>query len=188
MDGAGTGQAGGEKNGILIEIALARSRWADAEKTVCGLAVRRLPVRLRADGDRLEAELAAGALYPGGDLAAIGDEDGIEGAESGEGERWKIPNIGATTMWPSVSAGASTAPPGRWASAAGSCRGSLSPAAAGCAKGGDDRQMRIRSPASVISNSEIRERETRSINAFSLASSIPGRGLSVRRAGRPARC
>src|SRR3954467_756993 len=80
MDGARTGQARRQKDGILIEIALGSTRRADAEKAVGGAAVRRFPVRLGADRDCLQAELAAGALNPGCDLAAIGDEDGIEAA------------------------------------------------------------------------------------------------------------
>ncbi len=80
MNGARTGEMCCQKDGILIEIALGGTRRADAEKAVCGLAVRRFPVGLGADGDRLQAELAAGALDPDCDLATIGDQNGIEAA------------------------------------------------------------------------------------------------------------
>ena len=59
------------------QIAFARRRRADVHRLV-GLAhVQRLGVGIGIDRDRADAERARGADDPAGDLAAVGDEEGL---------------------------------------------------------------------------------------------------------------
>ena len=58
-----------------VQVALGRRRLADADRLVGELEVRGVGVGGGIDARRLDAQLAAGADDPQGDLAAVGDED-----------------------------------------------------------------------------------------------------------------
>ena len=78
MHGLGAGDLAGRHDGRDVEIAVARRRRADAHALIGQAHMHRLFIRGRMDGDRLDAELAAGAQHAQRDLAAIGDEDFVE--------------------------------------------------------------------------------------------------------------
>ena len=78
MDRLGVGHLGGGDDRRHVEVALRGRRRADADRLVGELHVLRVAVGLRIDDDRLDAELAAGALDAQGDLAAVGDQDLLE--------------------------------------------------------------------------------------------------------------
>ena len=54
-------------------------RGAEADRLVGQVHVRRARVGVGVDGDRAQAQLLGGAQDPDGDLAAVGDEEGVEG-------------------------------------------------------------------------------------------------------------
>ena len=86
MDRVGAGDLGRGDEARNVEIRLARRRGADADVVVGEAHVQRLAVGLGIDGDRLNAELAAGADDAQRDLAAIGDQNFLK-HQSGTGVR-----------------------------------------------------------------------------------------------------
>ena len=78
MNRLGAGQLRRFDDPVAAQIALARRRRPDEHRFV-GLAhVRRARVGVGVDGDRRDAQLAAGADDPQRDLAAVGDQDLLE--------------------------------------------------------------------------------------------------------------
>ncbi len=75
MDGVRARLRAAWSRAVDVEVAVARVRRPDADRLVGQPDVERLLVGGRVDGDGAEAELAAGADHPDGDLAAVGDED-----------------------------------------------------------------------------------------------------------------
>ena len=69
------GDLGGGDDARDVEIGLGRRGGADADRLVGQLQIRRVLVGGGIDDGRLDAQLAAGADDPQGDLAAVGDED-----------------------------------------------------------------------------------------------------------------
>src|SRR5262249_50402176 len=61
-----------------VEVALPRRRGAQAHRLVASLEVKRLRVRVRVHGHRLDAERARRSRHPAGDLPAVRDEDLFE--------------------------------------------------------------------------------------------------------------
>ena len=55
----------------------ADGRRADIPCLVGEIDVQGVAIELRIDGDRVEAEIAGGANHANGDLASVGDENGI---------------------------------------------------------------------------------------------------------------
>ena len=86
VDRVGAGDLGGGDQARNVEIRLARRRRADADVVVGEANVERLAIGLGVHGDRLHAELAAGADDAQRDLAAVGDEDFLE--HPGRGAGW----------------------------------------------------------------------------------------------------
>ena len=84
MDRVGAGDLGGGDDARNVEIRLARRRRADADVVVGEAHVQRFAIGLGVDGDRLHAELAAGADDAQRDLAAIGDQDLVEHSSSSD--------------------------------------------------------------------------------------------------------
>src|SRR5436190_2552891 len=76
----GAGDLAGRHDRGNIEIAVARRRRADAHALIVEPDMHRFFIRGRMDGDRMDAEFAAGAHDAKGDLAAIGDEDLVKHA------------------------------------------------------------------------------------------------------------
>src|SRR5262249_36614546 len=75
MDGFDSRFPGGAENTLDVEVALAGGRRPDRDRGV-GLAhVGPVGIDLRMDGDRSDAEGAAGANDAAGDLAPIRDQD-----------------------------------------------------------------------------------------------------------------
>ncbi|GAC1460296.1 MAG: hypothetical protein NVSMB8_10650 [Candidatus Limnocylindrales bacterium] len=62
-----------------VQVRVAGRRRADADRLIGGMDRQAVGVGLAIDDDRLDPELAAGADDPESDLAAVGDEDLIEG-------------------------------------------------------------------------------------------------------------
>ena len=67
----------------MLQVRSRAGARADAHVVVGEAHVQRLAVGLGVHGDRLDAELAAGADDAQRDLAAIGDQDLLEHARSG---------------------------------------------------------------------------------------------------------
>ncbi len=61
-----------------VQVALARSRRADADRRVGEARVQRVAIRLGKDGDRAQAQPPRGADDTAGDLAAIGNQDALQ--------------------------------------------------------------------------------------------------------------
>ena len=66
------------EDGVGVEVALGRGLAAERVRLVGVADVQRVAVELGVDGDGGDAELAAGAHDPDGDLAAVGDQDFAE--------------------------------------------------------------------------------------------------------------
>ena len=79
VDRLGAGVEGGLDDGVDPQVALGRRRRAEADRDVGQPDVGRRGVRVAVDRDGLDAQLAAGADDPDGDLAAVGDQDAPEG-------------------------------------------------------------------------------------------------------------
>ena len=60
-----------------VQIGLSRRRPAQRERLVGDPDVQRVPVRVGVDGDRAQTGVPAGAGDADGDLAAVGDQDGV---------------------------------------------------------------------------------------------------------------
>ena len=80
MNRVGAGDLRRAQHGRDAEVAVGAARRADADVFVGEPHVQGVLVGLRIDRDGLDAELAAGADHPQGDLAAVGDEDFLEHA------------------------------------------------------------------------------------------------------------
>ena len=77
MNGVAAGRgAGGDERGN-VQVALGRGAAARWDGVVGQADVEGVAVGRRVDGDRLDAELAAGADDADGDLAAVGDQDAL---------------------------------------------------------------------------------------------------------------
>ncbi len=63
---------------IRIQIGFPRRGRTNADRLVCVLYVKRIPIRLRIYGNGLNAELFAGSHDAYGDLAAVGNQDLID--------------------------------------------------------------------------------------------------------------
>ena len=75
VDGVGAGGARGVDQQVGAQVGVGR-RGAGQPDGAVGLArVRAVGVRVGVDGDGADAEVAAGAEDPAGDLAAVGDQD-----------------------------------------------------------------------------------------------------------------
>ena len=78
MDGLGARAARGVDETRRMQVALAGGGRSDALRPVRGSHVQGVFIRLGVDGDRLDAQGAAGADDAECDLAAIGDQDPVE--------------------------------------------------------------------------------------------------------------
>ena len=78
VDGAGARLLDGGEDGVDVEVRVLGRRRADEHGLVGVADVRRVPVRLRVDGDGAHPEALARAHDAAGDLAAVGDEDLVE--------------------------------------------------------------------------------------------------------------
>ena len=78
VDGVRPGDGGGGQDGGHVEVGIARRRRADADALVGQAHMHRLGIGGGMHGDRGDAHLAAGALDPQRDLAAVGDQDFVE--------------------------------------------------------------------------------------------------------------
>ena len=78
MDRVGAGDLGGADDGRHVQVAVEAARRADADVLVGEPHVQRVLVGLGVHGDGLDAELAARADDPQGNLAAIRDQDLVE--------------------------------------------------------------------------------------------------------------
>ena len=80
MDGLGAGLAAGLHDVLDDEIGLRGGRGTNGDGFVRHLHMQGVPVGLRVDCDRLDAELARGLDDPTGDLAPVGNQDFLEHA------------------------------------------------------------------------------------------------------------
>ena len=80
VDGLRAGGAHRLDDRVDLEVRLGRRRLADAHRLVRQPHVRRARVRLRVDGDRLDAEALGGAHDAARDLAAVGHHQRVEEA------------------------------------------------------------------------------------------------------------
>ena len=78
MDRVGAGLLRGADDARDVQVAAAGRGRADVHRLVGEADDGRLGVRGRVDGDRLDAELAAGARDAQGDLAPVRDQDLLE--------------------------------------------------------------------------------------------------------------
>ena len=78
VDGLGVGHLGGRNDGGHIQVAMGRSRRADANGLVCQPDIFGLAVRLGVHHHRADIEFAAGALYAQRNFATIGDQNFFE--------------------------------------------------------------------------------------------------------------
>ncbi|MCW0416072.1 hypothetical protein NB689_001826 [Xanthomonas sacchari] len=85
MDGLRAAALRGLEDALAAQVALARRRGADVHGLVGQAHVARVAVGIGVHGHGGDAELAAGGDHPAGDLAAIGDEDLVEGRQVGGG-------------------------------------------------------------------------------------------------------
>src|SRR5581483_7108385 len=83
VDRVGPRLSGNVEDGLLVQVALARRRRADAVRLISDANVTRGAIGLRVDGNGLKAVLAAGAHDADGDLSAVGDEDFLEAGHVG---------------------------------------------------------------------------------------------------------
>jgi hypothetical protein len=74
MNAVGAALADGIDELLDDQVALARGRRTDGDRLVGQAHVGRQRVGFGIDGHRAQAELAAGANHPAGDLAAVGDQ------------------------------------------------------------------------------------------------------------------
>ena len=82
-------RAGGVDDRVDVEVALPRRGRADADRDVRLGDVAGVGVGVAVDGDRADAHRAQRADDAHGDLAAVGDQDGVE---SRRGHRHHIRN------------------------------------------------------------------------------------------------
>ena len=80
VDRAGTGRLGGGHDRVDVEVAVVRGRRSDAHGDVGEPDVPRAGIRVAVDGDRADAHRSKRADDAAGDLAAIGDQDALEGS------------------------------------------------------------------------------------------------------------
>jgi hypothetical protein len=78
VDRLGAGQSGGREHRLDRQVRLARRRRADPHRDVGGRDMDRAHVGVAVDRHRAHAELPQRARDPHGDLAAVGDQDGLE--------------------------------------------------------------------------------------------------------------
>ena len=78
VDGLGPRLYGTGKYGVVVKVALGKTRTANAVRLVGKLHVQCLLVGCRIDGDGLDAHIATGANDAHRDLTAIGDEHFVE--------------------------------------------------------------------------------------------------------------
>ena len=78
MDGVHVGDLGGADDAVDLEVAVRAGGAADANGLVGELDVQAFDIRFRVDGNRLDADFAAGAHDAQSDLATVGDENFIE--------------------------------------------------------------------------------------------------------------
>ena len=78
MDGIDPGSPGDRKQAFGIEIAQVRRRRPQRQHRVDGAGVQRVPVRPRGHAHRGNSQTPAGARHPGGNFAAVGDQDTFE--------------------------------------------------------------------------------------------------------------
>ena len=78
MDALGAGVLRNLQDGLGLQIAFGSGRRADMDRLVRHLNMHRLPVGIRIDRDRPDAEAPRRLDDAAGDLAAIGDQDGLE--------------------------------------------------------------------------------------------------------------
>ena len=80
VDGVGAGGLRGLDDLVAEEVGLVRGAGAEADGVVSLADVEGVAVRIRVDGDGLNAHLAAGALHPERDFTTVGDEHSLEHA------------------------------------------------------------------------------------------------------------
>ncbi|MCY1521139.1 hypothetical protein D9M68_559380 [compost metagenome] len=80
VDGVGAAGAGGLDDGGDVQVRLARRGGADADRAVRGRYMRAVAVGLGVDGHGGQPEAARGAHDAHRDLAAVGDEQRMEGS------------------------------------------------------------------------------------------------------------
>ena len=78
VDGLGAGLVRGGDDPLLVQVGVARRRRADRDCDVGHRGVQRALVGLGVDGDGADAHATGGADDAAGDLAAVGDQDGVE--------------------------------------------------------------------------------------------------------------
>ena len=78
VNGVGTRDLGRRYDGGNVQVALARFRWADANRLVSETDVHRLRVGGRMHGDRADAHLPAGTVNAECDFSTIRDQDLVE--------------------------------------------------------------------------------------------------------------
>ena len=120
MDGLHVGDLGGADDAADLEIALGGGGRADADGLVGQVEIGGAAVGLAEDGHDLDAQIAAGADDPQGDLTAIGNQDALKheavvSAESThvarESQRQRLRHLrirldfSALTSWPHLAVG-----------------------------------------------------------------------------------
>ena len=78
MDCLGSRLYSAGKYGIVVKVAIGKTRTADAIRLVGELHMQRVRIGRGIDGDGLDAHIAARADNTDRDLAAVGDEHFIE--------------------------------------------------------------------------------------------------------------
>ena len=78
VDGVGPRRAGGVDQQVGPQVGVGRRRAGQPDGAVGLGPVRAVGVRVGVDGDRADAEVAAGAEDPPGDLAAVGHQDSCD--------------------------------------------------------------------------------------------------------------
>ncbi len=79
VDRARPGRRGGLQDRLGPQVGVGGGRAADAHRLIGGVHVRGGPVGVGVDGDRLEPHALRGRDDAHGDLAAVGDQEGVEG-------------------------------------------------------------------------------------------------------------
>ena len=78
VDGLGAGAARGVDDRVDVQVALPCGCGPDADRDVGLGDVAGVGVGVAEDGDRADTHLAQRADHPHGDLAAVGDQNGVE--------------------------------------------------------------------------------------------------------------
>ena len=78
MHGVGAAAPGDVEDGRRVQVALGRRLPTQGVRLVGQADVQRVAVDVRVDGHRRDAQLAARADDPDGDLAPVGDQDLFE--------------------------------------------------------------------------------------------------------------